>query len=225
MRKKTLSIVCYDTLRYKRSTYAIEQTLKCIDADMVYWFSDRAIDDGVGVPSVTHLISPIRPDHFGEDTGNLCFNVIPSIVDTDFALYVQSDGFALNKSAWTDEFYDYDYIGAPWPCYNDGLGNVGNGGFSLRSRRIHSALQDLRVGKGILNSAFEDTLICRTFRRQLEKDYGIRFAPIELAARFSMEMASGVPDIDKWIGRSFGFHGGFLCHHYGYSFDELKEEG
>lgn len=225
MRKKTLSIVCYDTLRHQRSKYAIKQTLSCIEADTVYWLSDKAIDEDVGIPSVTHLIDPITRANFAERTGDLCFNIIPSIVDTDFALYVQADGFALNESAWTDEFLEYDYIGAPWPFYKDGLGDVGNGGFSLRSRRLHDALLDLRVGSSLFNSAFEDTLICRTFRRQLEKDYGIRYAPIELAARFSMEIPSMTPNIDKWIGRSFGFHGGFLCHHYGYSFDELKEEG
>lgn len=225
MKKKTLSIVCYDTLRYERSKYAIEQALKCVDADIIYWFSDRAFDLEQKVPSVTHLIAPVNAENFSERTGRLCLDIIPSIIDTDYALYVQSDGFPVNKDAWTDEFYDYDYIGAPWPFYRDGLGDVGNGGFSLRSRRLHDALQDLRVGKNFLNSAFEDTLICRTFRQQLEKNYGIKFAPVELAARFSMETPSGVPDIDKWVGKSFGFHGKFLCQYYGYSIDDLKQEG
>ena len=59
----------------------------------------------------------------------------------------------------------------------------------------------------------------------MEEKHGVKFAPAELAAQFSMELSSGQEDIDKWIGKSFGFHGQFLCHHYGYSIDELKEEG
>lgn len=222
---KSLSIVCYDTLRYKRSEYAIKQTLECIDADLVYWFSDKVFEADVGVPVVTHLIPPIDAETFAERIGVLCFDTIPSAVDTDFALYVQSDGFALNKKAWTDEFLEYDYIGAPWPFHLDDLGSVGNGGFSLRSRKLHDALVDMRAPVAMLNSAFEDTLICRTFRRALEENYGIKFAPVDLATRFSIE----VPDYNyatyKWIGKSFGFHGKYICQCYGYSIDELKEEG
>ena len=31
-------------------------------------------------------------------------------------------------------FFDYDYIGAPWP--NNFVNRVGNGGFSLRSKKF-----------------------------------------------------------------------------------------
>jgi len=60
-------------------------------------------------------------------------------IDTQFTLVTQWDGYVINAEAWTEEFLDYDYIGARWigdvvkaagspPEYN-----VGNGGFSLRS--------------------------------------------------------------------------------------------
>ena len=225
MINKSISIVCYDTLRYARSKYAIQQTLNCIDADMVYWFSDRVCSLELNVPTVTHLIAPIAAETFAERTGKLCFEIIPAAVETAFTLYVQSDGFALNKSAWTDEFLEYDYIGAPWPFHTDGLGDVGNGGFSLRSRKLHNALRALRVPTAMFNSAFEDTLICRTFRRELEENHDIKFAPAELAAQFSVEVPANDSKIDKWIGKSFGFHGKYVCHCYGYSIDELKEEG
>ena len=48
----------------------------------------------------------------------------------------------------------------------------GNGGFSLRSRRLLQALQDPRIALSVV----EDETICRTFRPLLERDYGIRFA-------------------------------------------------
>ena len=31
-------------------------------------------------------------------------------VDTEFVLTVQHDGFIINPLAWTDEFFDYDYV-------------------------------------------------------------------------------------------------------------------
>jgi len=55
-------------------------------------------------------------------------------IETDFALIIQHDGFVLNASAWSDSFLQYDYIGGPW--YHLGDLRVGNGGFSLRSKKL-----------------------------------------------------------------------------------------
>ena len=48
----------------------------------------------------------------------------------------------------------------------------------------------------------EDIAICRTARPWLESDYGIRFADLKLASRFSYERTSPK-------GGEFGFHGVF----------------
>ena len=102
-----------------------------------------------------------------------------------------------NPAAWDPAFLDCDYIGAAWHWHDDGM-RVGNGGFSLRSRRLLDALQDPRIGLG----GAEDETICRTFRPLLEREYGIRFADEPLADRFSFEAAYPV-------GKPFGFHGLF----------------
>ncbi len=54
-------------------------------------------------------------------------------IDTSHALCIQWDGFVLNGNAWLPVFLEYDYIGSVWPQFHDGR-NVGNGGFSLRSK-------------------------------------------------------------------------------------------
>jgi hypothetical protein len=59
-------------------------------------------------------------------------------VKTDHVLVVQWDGFILDADAWDDRFLEFDYIGAPWPHFGDDH-DVGNGGFSLRSRRLLEA--------------------------------------------------------------------------------------
>lgn len=131
-------------------------------------------------------------------------------VDTKFALVIQADGYVLRPHLWTGEFLNYDYIGAPWPLptddisYRDGRGDivrVGNGGFSLRSKKLLRALVDLNLpftdkGTGYFN---EDGVLCCYYRNELE-DYGIKFAPIKLAARFSTELT--IPETVE----SFGGH-------------------
>ena len=116
---------------------------------------------------------------------------------TSHLLVVQWDGYVVNASAWTDEFLAYDYIGAPWGFHTD-QHRVGNGGFSLRSRRLFDALKDETISK--LDP--EDHAICRWYRPYLEQHHAIRFADEELAKHFSFETTY----IDQL---PFGFHGLF----------------
>ena len=101
------------------------------------------------------------------------------------------------SAAWDAAFLDCDYIGAKWYWHEAGV-RVGNGGFSLRSRKLLAALQDPRI---VLVDV-EDTTIGRTFRPLLEREHGIRFGDEALADRFSFEAAYP-------IGKPFGFHGLF----------------
>lgn len=118
-------------------------------------------------------------------------------IDTDYALIVQHDGYVKNVEAWTDEYLQYDYIGACW-WYKDGM-NVGNGGFSLRSKK----LLQMTAEANWTETHPEDHVICRTHRKELEAK-GIKFAPDELANKFSFE---GYYQTGTWNGQ-FGFHGG-----------------
>lgn len=118
--------------------------------------------------------------------------------DHTHILVFQWDGYLANPNNWTDEFLEYDYIGAPW--YWEKERQVGNGGFSLRSIKLLNALSELHRIIPFNFSNPEDVTICRDYRELLETKYDIKFAPIEVAKRFSFE--TGVADVDP-----FGFHG------------------
>lgn len=128
-------------------------------------------------------------------------------VDGDFALVVHHNAHVLYPHKWDPDFLNYDYIGAPWPKKShftkDGIAvRVGNGGFSLRSRRLLNILNELHLpftdnGTGYFH---EDGIICVYYRKELEAA-GIRFAPPEVAARFSHEL-----DVPESVAEPFGFH-------------------
>jgi hypothetical protein len=118
-------------------------------------------------------------------------------IDTEFALIVQHDGYVRNYKAWTNEFLNYDYIGAVWGWYKDGF-RVGNGGFSLRSKK----LLELTARDEIKQTHPEDHHIGRTYRPYLETK-GIKFAPEALAKKFSVE-GYGTNEV---YADQFGFHG------------------
>jgi hypothetical protein len=122
-------------------------------------------------------------------------------VQTSHALLTQWDGFVRNPGAWRPEFLAYDYIGAPWPQFPVER-SVGNGGFSLRSRKLLQAL----LSADIQVSHPEDVCICHQNRERLESAHQIEFAPPDVAATFSEERTP----VDQ---ASFGFHGAFHLLH------------
>jgi hypothetical protein len=126
-------------------------------------------------------------------------------------LSIQWDGYVVNPDAWTNDFLQYDYIGAKWPWHKDGR-NVGNGGFCLRSRKLMQSLAEL-VSFGEIElpgKRPEDDYVCRQLRPKLES-LGIRFAPEPVADRFSYER-------EEPTQTTFGFHGPFnMWRHIDYS--------
>lgn len=118
-------------------------------------------------------------------------------VHTSHVLIVQWDGYVLDASAWDAYFLAFDYLGAPLRGEPPERA-VGNGGFSLRSRRLLQAMQD----PALSISHPEDICICHENRARLERDHGIRFAPVEMASRFAYERIAPT-------GPTFGFHGLF----------------
>jgi len=129
-------------------------------------------------------------------------------IGSDYVLLVQNDGYITDSSRWTNEFLKYDYIGAPWPpktyFTKDGIEvRVGNGGFSFRSRRLLRApivlgLEFTDMGTGFWH---EDGALCVHWRDILE-NYGIKYAPLDVAMRFSREL----PIPERVDNNTFGFH-------------------
>jgi len=145
------------------------------------------------VKQITHSISS------KEQYSEFCVKELYKHVTTSHMLICQHDGYVHNWQSWDNDWLQYDYIGAPWH-YNDGMA-VGNGGFSLRSRRL---MEIVATDPHIQFHHPEDHHICRTYRPYLEAKYGIKFAPVEVAERFSFE---GYMQPDKNLGEQFGKHG------------------
>ena len=132
-------------------------------------------------------------------------------IDTDFALIVQDDGFVTGPHQWRREFLDYDYIGAPWPLptddfsYRDPFGNlirVGNGGFSLRSKKLLSLSTELGLEWRSYFGYFNEDGFFTCHNRHLFEKEGCVFAPLDVAKYFSHERQ--IPETEGIV--PFGFH-------------------
>jgi hypothetical protein len=149
----------------------------------------------------------IAPMNYSEYNRFILFS-LSDYIDTDFALTVQTDGFVLNADSWTPDFEQYDYIGAAWLPDRIMMSqwvtqeakitvnnNVGNGGFSLRSKRLLNATKKAPF----VCDGPEDAYICLNHYNYFIQQ-GIKFAPQEIAHIFSREQFN-------WLTNTFGFHG------------------
>ena len=91
---------------------------------------------------------PIAPMNSVDDYNCMIFQDLHKYFNTSHCLIVQADSFVVNSRLWKNEFLEYDYIGGPWPNkieINPNLilhlekNPVGNGGFSLRSKKLVEA--------------------------------------------------------------------------------------
>jgi len=167
-------------------------------------FNDAIIFTDSKINSNFCKVTPIEKIKSTQEYSQFILKKLNAYINTDFALIIQWDGYVLDASAWHDCFTEYDYIGAKWAWHKDGF-NVGNGGFSLRSKRLLDATSD---PKFIANPVSpEDEQICRANRAFLTNQFGIKFASENIADLFSYERTF----LDK---PTFGFHGLFNMHRH-----------
>ena len=154
----------------------------------------------------------IKPDDFEvikvdtisstEQYSDFCLR-LNKFLNNDYVLIVQNDGFITNPEMWNDDFLNYDYIGAPWNQTFVIGQRVGNGGFSLRSKKFLEFSSLFSTTEGCP----EDNFLC--LNKYYEAlNYGLKYAPLKVANEFAYEYPHplrGKFDPEK----QFGFHGKF----------------
>lgn len=162
--------------------------------DAVNQKADQKVDQAMDrLRGVEYAQAP--PIKTTKDYSDLLLTDLRQYVSGTHVLIIQWDSFILHPWLWTNDFLQYDYIGAVWPHHPDTP--VGNGGFSLRSIKLLEALESQKITK----QHPEDFCICVDNKATLENEFGIRFAPPQVAEQFAVERSDWHP--------AFGFHGFF----------------
>lgn len=206
---KTITVVAVTSLAPASHAQAINRTVALIPH-----------------PCKKLLISPTRPMGFDgqwvsvpdlmpggkwslNDMCRFLLRGLHAYIQTDVAILVQWDGYAINGAKWLDAFLEYDYVGAPWPASfpfvkANPRRRVGNGGFSLRSKRWleHCAnLPTVPAHAGIAEDVYASSMNAEHFERA-----GMKIAPLDVAMRWSMEYR--IEEFRHWkLSDSWGFHG------------------
>ena len=143
------------------------------------------------------------------DYNKFCFYELGQYINTSHGLLTQYHAWVINPDVFDSSWLQFDYIGGIWPLkegsYKANTGEIirnGNGGFSLRSKRIMSIPKEqnwsMREEQSFYN---EDGALACYFRKEL-LDFGINYASVDISAIFSYEIAM----IENWGKKIFGFH-------------------
>ncbi len=209
---ENVTLVCVTSVNVERAINALKYSCRGIDFKEVKLLTDKDISDS------KIIVEKIIPLDLNGYSKFIVYDLYKHI-NTEFALIIQDDGFVINPDKWEDEFLKYDYIGAPWALpsdnfsYRDPFGNlirVGNGGFSLRSKKLLSLSTELKLEwKSYFGFYNEDGFFTCHNRHLFEKE-GCKYAPLEVAVRFSKER-----EIEENKGIiTFGFHGKYSKNYF-----------
>ncbi len=210
-----VTLVSVTSVNVDRTIRALKHSMGGINFGEVILLTDKNVTS-----DVINVINVPSMDYVGYS--KFIVYELHRYINTDFALIIQDDGFVVNPQQWTNEFLNYDYIGAPFPIphstdkisYRDPQGNlmrVGNGGFSFRSRKLLSLPTKLDLEWKSYFGYYNEDGFFAVHNHEVLKDNGCVFAPVDIAARFSHEK-----ETVETVGiLPFGFHG--KSHKYFYT--------
>lgn len=196
-----------------------------LDLTNITLINVNCVDPEIGVKALRYskrdinfnksiLFSHYKPENLTDDIqfieipklnhdgfSKFCIEKLNDYIDTDYVLSINTDGFVINSSMWTDEFFSYDYIGSPWPTGLDWcrINRVGNGGFCLKSKKFLELSSKIQYSNG-----HDDVLVTNSMYSYFVLN-GVKYAPVSTAVKFSLEHR--VPEVEYNLNNCFGFHG------------------
>jgi len=139
-----------------------------------------------------------------------------SYIDTPYLLSIQEDGWVHRPELWRDDWFEFDYIGAPWSGGRRRMATytrVGNSGVCLRSHHFlkltsQFATEDLLKGHrdSHRGKIYDDVFACNDIYGPLTRA-GIEFAPVDEAEQFCFDSLAGQTKQFNSPTDSFAFHG------------------
>ena len=203
-----ITLVALTSVRIPQTIQALEYSCREINFGSVKLLSDIQPDN---LPEYIKYEFTEKSSNIDQWNYNIIYN-LPNHIETDFALLIHDNGFVVNPSSWKDEFFDYDYIGAPWPLPNDNFSyrdinnnliRVGNS-VSLRSKKLLDIPKKFNLEwKPFYGFTNEDGFICVNYRHKYIEG-GCKFADIDVAKYFSHEsMIPEIKDIKPFVFHNY----------------------
>lgn len=220
---EAVTILAVDCITPKLAIKAIEFSCRGIDFQEALLFTDEDIQhDWIKIVKINKINST-------QEYSKFMINELPYLIgdNVPYILVVQADGFVINPHLWDDYFCLCDYIGAPWDLNGCRIwkkkSRIGNGGFSLRSRRLLDRLKEVKDYDGkIPEDSFISDFIWADNQHWPLKDDTLHGAGIDFAVKFAVECP--LEDYPFDLSKVFGFHGKQIYDNLDTLYPELFNE-
>ena len=209
-----VTLAAVTCIKHWATIKALMYSSRVIDFDCIKLITnvDRDYFNELPLPNEIEIINIGRDIKSKDEYSEFMLYEFKNYIETDHVLNVQYDGFVINPQVWNPDWLQYDYIGAPFPPFYrnreniDEIVRVGNGGFSLRSKKFISTFSDLNlpIMRDGLTGIAEDHQQCCMYHSTFV-NAGIKYAPVEVAVNFSHENFTLTEEVKKEI-TPFGFH-------------------
>ena len=188
-----ITLCAVDCLNHKKAISAMLYSMQNIIFDKCIFISDK---NELKTDKIE--FAQIKKINSKEEYSAFVLRDLVKYINTDYVLLMQYDGFIINPDSWSEKFLQYDYIGAPWKNH-DHVNKVGNGGFSLRSKKLMQYISNKYQNKPIIFN--EDLEICyHSYNELVNNEF--KFPDLKTAFEFSIEHKT-----EEYNEKPFGFHG------------------
>lgn len=205
---KNVTLLAYDTRPEKinDTAWALQKCCEGLDFFEVKLLTDiepSNLPENIKweyAPHINHI----------DDFNLYMFKYLWKHFDTSHCLYVQDHAWVLHPELWDDSWLQYDYCASPWPLVENSYAawgskeivRVGNGGFSIRSHKLSRIPYEHDLPLLQEQSFFNEDGNLTCYFREAMLAWGIKYAPVEVAARFAYE--NTVPENEGLL--TFGYH-------------------
>tara|TARA_A100001388_G_C28753774_1_gene493763 strand:+ start:1219 stop:1911 length:693 start_codon:yes stop_codon:yes gene_type:complete len=211
--KKELTIIAVSDIKIKGTINSLIKSSLSLKPYKTILFSSKKIKLSNKQADIIDLIKVDRINSIEKYSSFIIYKLF-NYIQTSHILIVQWDGYVINPKKWDSEFLKYDFIGAPFiPRDNDAkycrdkngaFYSVGNGGFSIRSRRLLEAPSKFKLLDNKEYTNFHEDGFFSVYHRSFLESKGFVWAPFVIANKFSIESLLSIKDLKDL---PLGFHG------------------
>tara|TARA_A100001011_G_scaffold400721_1_gene517967 strand:- start:4450 stop:5154 length:705 start_codon:yes stop_codon:yes gene_type:complete len=212
-KESKLTIVSVSDIKIEKTINALIKSNQSLNPYKTILFSSKTISLNKKEAEIIDIIK-INKINSIKDYSIFIIYSLYKYIKTSHILIVQWDGYIINPKKWDPKFLNYDYIGAPFiPRENDkdysrdqdgAFFTIGNGGFSLRSKRLLEAPIKFKLKDNKKYTNFNEDGFFSVLHRQFLESKGLSWAPFDISKEFSIESPLSIQEL---IDLPLGFHG------------------
>jgi hypothetical protein len=176
----SVSLVILETRYHELAKLALQHWTRRINFNEVVVFSDKNILPGSKWIPVNPLLDENR------DYGDILVRGMWPFIKTDYMILINWDTLLRDQSLWTEEFFDYDYIGSMWPWQAPHSDNTDHCGISWRSKKLLNAMRYPAV------ESITDEIpyhVSHHMEKIMREKFSIRISERDMDLRFVLELA------------------------------------